>query len=441
MPKPPRLSVLVPAILVLAGLSSSGAMAAESAPHASSHASKGAGAVAVQPNHLPPQAPTSARPAGPLEIPSRPVAHPDRQLVEAVALAGSRLVAVGVDGLLILSDDNGITWRQVPMSVSVTLTDVRFTDERTGWAVGHAGAVLRTDDAGEHWSVLLDGTRAAQATLAAAQGANAADDVRDRAIAAAEMLVHADADRPFLLIQARGHDTVRLLGADGMALESADGGRRWLPWSNGIDNPNRSLLNGLAERDNYALAAGAHGLLLGGLPAAGLHALKSPYGGSLFGVIDGGRYGFVLFGQQGHAYASTDPGPDLAGREVNWHRVAGPTPTALTAGLLRQDGSVLLGDAAGATWQLAGPPDGPRLEPAHASAPFPILAMAEAADRSVILAGPGGVLRIGPEPATALPAPVSPPAPGPASTAAPPPPATAVTPTHQAATPSSPSRP
>ena len=356
-----------------------------------------------------------------------------------MALAGSRLVAVGAAGLLILSDDNGVTWRQVPMPVSVTLTDVRFTDERTGWAVGHAGAALRTDDAGEHWSVLLDGTRAAQATLAAAQDANATDDARDRAIAAAGVLVRTDPDRPFLLIQARGHPTQRLLGADGMAVESADGGRHWLPWSNGIDDPDRFPLHGLAERDNYALATGAHGLLLGGLPSTGLHALKSPYDGNLFGVVDGGRYGFVLFGQQGHAYASTDPGPDLAGRDANWHRIAGPTPTALTAGLLRQDGSVMLGDAAGATWQLAGRPDGPRLEPAHASAPFPILAMVEATDRSVILAGPGGVLRFGPEPAMVPPA--SAPASAPAPALVPPQPPSTPVPAHPTAGPPPPSRP
>ena len=437
MPTPHRPLALVLAILVLAGLPLTGAMAAEPAPHAPPHVSKGGGAVAAQPNHPLQHAAIPTRPAGPLDTPSHPAIHPDRQLVEAVALAGSRLVAVGAGGLLILSDDNGITWRQVPMPVSATLTDIRFTDERTGWAVGHAGVVLRTDDAGEHWSVVLDGARAAQVILAAAQDANASDDVRDRAIAAAEVLVHTDPDRPFLLIQARGHDTVRLLGADGMAVESADGGRHWLPWSNAVDDPDRLPFLGLAERDNYALAAGAHGLVLGGLPAAGLHALKSPYDGNLFGVIDGGRYGFVLFGQQGHAYASTDPGPDLAGREVNWHRIAGPTPTALTAGLLRQDGSVLLGDAAGSTWRLAGRPDGPRLEPAHPSAPFPILAMAEAADRSVILAGPGGMLRVGPEPATVPAVPT----PGPASTAAQPPAAPVVTPAHPTAGPSPPSRP
>ncbi len=390
--RPSALLLPVPLAAVLLASAATGAVAAGPSPHAPLRPSKAGPATPA------PAPPPAARPAGPLDTPSQPVAHPDRQLVETLALAGRRLVGSGVDGLLILSDDNGVTWRQVTMPVSVTLTDLRFTDERTGWAIGHGGAVLRTDDAGEHWTLLYDGARAARTTLQAARLANAADNVRDRQVQAAEALVRDDPDRPFLLIQAQGLDTVRLLGAGGLAVESLDGGRHWLPWSNGIDNPERLPLDGLAERDGYVLAAGGHGILLGGVPADGLHALKSPYEGSFFGVVDAGRYGFVPFGQQGHAYASTDPGPDLAGREVVWHRIADPSPTALTAGLLRQDGSVLLGDAAGATWQLAGRPDFPRLDPARAEAPFPILAMAEAADRSVILAGPGGVLRFGPEP-------------------------------------------
>ncbi len=407
MPKP-----LPPFILLLAALLASAPVrpaTAEPMPHA---AAKAAPHPPRSNDTTPvPTAPLPAHPTGPLETPSHPVARPERQFIETLAAAGVRLVGGGLNGLLILSDDNGATWRQVQMPVSVTLTDIRFTDERTGWAVGHLGAVLRTDDGGEHWTLLYDGARAAHATLEAARLANAPEGVRDRQVQAAQALLRDDPDRPLVLIQARGLDTVRLLGADGLAIESLDGGRHWLPWSNAIDNPDRLPLDGLAVRDGYVLVAGARGILLGGVPADGLRAMKSPYDGSFFGVVDAGRYGFVPFGQQGHAFASTDPGPDLAGREVGWHRIAGPSPTALTAGLLRQDGSVLLGDAAGATWQLAGKPDSPRLEPAHAEASFPILAMAEAADRSVILAGPGGVVRFGPEAPSPPPAPpASPPA-------------------------------
>lgn len=348
------------------------------------------------PPTVPPTTPT--RPTDPLRTPSAPVAHPDKVLIESMALAGRRLVGGGLNGLLILSDDNGVSWRQVQIPIAATLTAIRFTDERTGWAVGHFGAVLRTDDAGEHWTLVYDGARAAQATLDAARIANQADSQRDVLVAAAQHLAQTNPSRPFLLIQAVGIETIRLIGAGNMSVESLDGGRHWLAWSGGIDNPDRLKLNGMADRNGFVVAAGERGLLLAGKPADGLHAMKSPYDGTFFGVLDGGRYGFVLFGQQGQAFASNEPGPDVAaGRYIAWHRLDNPSPTALTAGVLRQDGRVLLGDASGATWRLEGKPDDPRLAAAGAQATFPILALAEAADGSLILAGSGGVLRVPPD--------------------------------------------
>lgn len=350
----------------------------------------------IAPTASAPVQPPQAMPAlpGPIRTPSLQVPRPDKVLVEALALAGKRLVAGGLNGLLIVSDDNGASWRQVQLPVSVTLTAIRFADARTGWAVGHFGAVLRTSDAGEHWSLVQDNAGAARITLDAAQIANAADSVRDRMVRAATILLQTDPSRPFLLIQTAGPDTVRLIGADALSIESLDGGSHWLPWSAAIDNPDRLQLNGMAERDGVVIAAGTHGLLLAGRPADGLHALKSPFGGTVFGVLDGGRAGIILLGQQGQAFATRDPLGRSGTAMPKWSRIDDPSPTALTAGLLRQDGSTLLGDASGATWRVEGKPDELRLVPAGPQAPFPILAIAEAADRSLILAGVGGVIRV-----------------------------------------------
>ncbi|MGI4747585.1 MAG: hypothetical protein ACRYFY_16310 [Janthinobacterium lividum] len=80
---------------------------------------------------------------------------------------------------------------------------------------------------------------------------------------------------------------------------------------------------------------------------------------------------------------------------------------------------MLLADASGATWKLQGKPDDDaKLVPYRATAPFPILALAEAPDQSLILAGSGGVLRV---PGPVVPTPTSPapmaPAPAPVSAA------------------------
>ena len=333
---------------------------------------------------------------GPLATPATKVAHPDKVLIEAIALAGHRLVAGGLDGLLILSDDNGLTWRQAPFPVQATLTAIRFIDDRVGWAVGHYGAVLRTDDGGEHWTLVEDGRRAAEATLEAARAGNEADSVRARRIQAAQALLRDDPARPFLLIQCSGSDTVRLIGAGLLSAETNDGGRHWRPWSEGVGNPDGVRLDGLAARNGVLLAAGAHGTLLAGKPEDGLHKMPSPYDGTFFGVLDAGMFGFLLFGQQGHAYAAVPAADWTASKPLDWHLVADPAQATLTAGTVRQDGSVLLADATGATWKLAGKPDAPSLEATPAQAPFPILAMTEAADRSLILAGSGGIVRLPP---------------------------------------------
>ncbi len=353
-------------------------------------------AAALSPVPGPASVPLPGAAAGPLATPAAMVAHPDKVLVEAVAVAGHRLVAGGLDGLLILSDDNGVTWRQVPLPVQATLTAIRFIDDRVGWAVGHYGAVLRTDDGGEHWILVEDGQRAAEATLDAARAGNEADSVRARRIQAAEALLQDDPSRPFLLIQCSGSDTVRLIGAGLLSAETNDRGRHWRPWSDGIGNPDGVRLDGLAARNGLLLVAGAHGTVLAGRPEDGLHKVSSPYDGTFFGVLDGGPFGFVLFGQQGHAYAAVPAADWTPAKPLAWHPVADPSQTTLTAGLVRQDGGVLLADAAGATWKLSGKPDAPRLDAAPAQAPFPILAMAEASDRSLILAGSGGIVRVPP---------------------------------------------
>lgn len=348
---------------------------------------------------LPPSAPslpTVAKPAvaaSPLQTPSPMIAHPDKAPIQAIAAIGHRLLAGGRDGLMILSDDNGVTWRQVMLPVSATLTGIAFSDDHIGWAIGHLGLVLRTEDAGEHWALVFDGARAARATLEAAQFANAADAVRQKRIAAAQVLIDQDPSRPFLLIQTTGPDIVRLIGSANLSVESQDGGYRWVPWSDGIDNPAGLQAYGLAERGTVAMVDGEHGLLLAGRPEDGLHALKPPYDGTLFGAVDGGSYGFVIFGERGRAWCSGDQPVE---KDIAWHRLDDPSPTTLSAGLRRQDGSVLLGDTSGATWLLQGPPDDARLVPAPAQAPFPILALAEATDHALLLAGSGGILRIAP---------------------------------------------
>ncbi|WP_011296134.1 WD40/YVTN/BNR-like repeat-containing protein [Cupriavidus necator] len=74
-----------------------------------------------------------------------------RMLLDATR-AGKRIVAVGEHGIILLSDDEGKTYRQArSVPVSATLSAVSFADDKHGWVVGQWGVILATRDGGETW--------------------------------------------------------------------------------------------------------------------------------------------------------------------------------------------------------------------------------------------------------------------------------------------------
>src|SRR5471032_2687810 len=86
--------------------------------------------------------------------PAERVASPEQVRMLSATRAGTRIVAVGDRGVVILSDDNGSTFRQARMvPTSSSLTSVTFTDPSHGWAVGHWGVIVATNDGGETWQL------------------------------------------------------------------------------------------------------------------------------------------------------------------------------------------------------------------------------------------------------------------------------------------------
>src|SRR6187455_2026990 len=84
----------------------------------------------------------------PLDVPAQLSPLAGKSLVQAVARAGATLVAVGQRGHILVSADDGKSWRQSPVPVSSDLVSVFFVGERKGWAVGHDGVILATADGG-----------------------------------------------------------------------------------------------------------------------------------------------------------------------------------------------------------------------------------------------------------------------------------------------------
>jgi photosystem II stability/assembly factor-like uncharacterized protein len=62
--------------------------------------------------------------------------------------------AVGDAGTIVHTDDAGAFWSRQTSSTSSNLNDVWFTTTVTGFAVGHNGTVMRTRNAGQSWTRL-----------------------------------------------------------------------------------------------------------------------------------------------------------------------------------------------------------------------------------------------------------------------------------------------
>ena len=78
----------------------------------------------------------------------------DAQRVENI------MVAVGERGHILISEDNGDSWKQAQVPTKATLTGVYFIDSKNGWVVGHDQVILRTKDAGKSWELVYENIEA-----------------------------------------------------------------------------------------------------------------------------------------------------------------------------------------------------------------------------------------------------------------------------------------
>ncbi len=274
-----------------------------------------------------------------------------------VATAGERVVAVGTRGHIVYSDDQGKSWDQSQVPVSVMLTAVSFADANNGWAVGHGAAVLRTRDGGLTWSRIFDGRQANEYVIEDARQVVA--DLESRLEAASEdvaadletqleeatfALEDAQADsesgaaKPLLDVWFANASEGYVVGAYGMVFRTIDGGDTWQYWSPRLDNPDRFHLNAISRVEGAGLfIVGEAGQVFrsrdGGLTWT---TLESLYDGSFFGVIGTSTPGEVLaFGLRGNVYLSEDGGD-------TWTEVAQEITETLTAGTVGVDGRVIL---------------------------------------------------------------------------------------------------
>lgn len=280
-----------------------------------------------------------------LERPAVQVRAPERAVLESATMAGSRIVAVGERGIVLLSDDLGAHWRQAKgVPVSVTLTAVRFFDANIGWAVGHAGVILHSVDGGETWVRQADGQLLAKIALDAAQErARVApnDPTVVRQLKAAQLLVSDGPDKPLLDLYFSDAKHGFVVGAYGLFFETSDGGTTWASTMGRLDNPKGLHLYAIRAQGAAVYVVGEQGLMLrSGDGGNSFQPLVSPYAGSWFALLAMPDGTLLAAGLRGNAFYSRDRGQ-------TWSRIEGSTPVSFVSAVALPDGTALLVNQAG----------------------------------------------------------------------------------------------
>lgn len=245
----------------------------------------------------------------------------------SIARAGKRLVAVGMRGLIIVSDDSGQSWSQVPAPVASDLLALSFPDPSEGWVVGHDGVVLHTADGGLTWIKQFDGREAAKKLAADYQARiDAGDKSLQPYLDQLALNYKAGPSLPLLDVWFKDPQHGMAVGSFGMAITTNDGGKTWQPMLERVDNPQFLHLNSIGEVAGDVYIAGEQGAIFRLDPRSGkFRLIQTDYAGSFFGMT-GNQDVVITYGLRGTIYRSTDHG-------TSWGRVESPLHGTVTSAL------------------------------------------------------------------------------------------------------------
>ena len=224
----------------------------------------------------------------------------------AASRAGTRIVAVGERGVILISDDDGSSYRQAKsVPVSSTLNGIWFADATTGWAVGHWGAILRSSDSGETWAVQRSDTQV---------------------------------DQPLFSVHFINKDEGWAVGLWSLMLHTIDAGAHWttvtLPPPPGVKNANRNLYEMFASAKGTLFIACEQGRILRSSDrGVTWQYVETGYAGSFWSGLSLADGTLLVGGLRGTIYRSADDGK-------SWNAIATPFKSSITGMVQLNDNSV-----------------------------------------------------------------------------------------------------
>lgn len=252
----------------------------------------------------------------------------------AVVKADKRLVAVGQRGHIIYSDNQGESWQQATVPVSSDLTAAYFVSANKGWVVGHDGVVLMSDDKGVTWKKQLDGWQVIEILKKQAQELTASATQQDLVLEL-ERIAEQGADKPFLDVWFENEKTGFVVGAFGLIFKTQDGGKTWQSIIHQVQNPGFLHLYAVKGHKGSVFVAGEQGTILKqSVDSTSFIALNSPYKGSFFGLLSTSDV-LLAYGLRGNLVRSTDNG-------TTWRQIDTYTPSGLMDGAVLDNGQLIL---------------------------------------------------------------------------------------------------
>lgn len=277
----------------------------------------------------------------PLDLPVAGVHQADHKPMRDIAKAGKRLVAAGDNGVIIFSDDQGATWAQAKVPVSVDLNAVYFADDQRGWAVGHGAVILRSLDAGTTWTKQLDGRGLEAIVVDYFKSKSGLDEQSAENYLTAILNMTRPGPGQFFMgvwFDTRGNGFA--VGPFGLIMASHDSGETWQPWNTQIDNNDLFHLTSIRGVDGALFITGERGRVWRQDPLTqSFVASETGYQGTLFGLA-GDKGSLLAYGLKGHVFRSVD------GAQT-WTAVSSDFKGSVTAGAaLEGRGFVLVSQSA-----------------------------------------------------------------------------------------------
>lgn len=260
----------------------------------------------------------------PLDTPATMQQRPSQQPLMDITAQGNRILAFGMRGLIIVSDDHGQSWRQTEAPVQSDLLAAHFTTPSRGWVVGHNGVVLHTTDGGLSWVKQLDGLQAADLLPRYyATRIDAGETDLEQYAQQVAMNFRPDAALPLLDIWFDDAQRGFAVGAFGTLLQTTDGGKTWQPAFHKIDNPDMLHLNAIGRINGHLFIAAERGKVFRFDESTSRFTPRDTgYAGGLFG-LEGGGHTLLVYGLGGKAFASHDEGE-------NWEELDNESNASLT---------------------------------------------------------------------------------------------------------------